>query len=161
VVRPGAGRDQLGLGRGFKVGTAEGERALEAAVLVEHHTRPDERRPGQVVGEPVDAASVFGEVQHARYPFWRRWRMRIGAKSGSRRAANTAMLWPIAQSASPATHCWRPSPTAAAIVPLTIAMPRGAPPSRIGEPRLAWIGTSNPSMCVPVPITRPALRRRS
>jgi len=39
--------------------------------------------------------------------------------------------------------------------------PAGAPPSRIGDPRLVWIGTSNPSICAPLPITRPTPRRRS
>ena len=96
-----AGRDELGLGRAFKVGPAEREAALEAAVLVEDDPRRDQRRPGQMVGEPVGAAAVFGEVQHARCPCWRRCRASTGAKSGSRLAANTASAWPTAQRTRP------------------------------------------------------------
>ena len=46
---------------------------------------------------------------------------------------------------------------AAAKVPLTIARPRGAPPNNMGEARLAWIGTSKPSIA----LMRPTPRRRN
>src|SRR3546814_12727730 len=45
IVSTRAGTDQLRLGRGFQIGTPEGERAQEAAVLVEH--RSEERRVGK------------------------------------------------------------------------------------------------------------------
>ena len=75
------------------------------------------------------------KVQHARCPFWRRWRTSTGAKSGSRLAANTASVWPTAQRTRPAIHCCRPSPSAAAIVPLTIAIAarRAAEQDRLGR----------------------------
>ena len=66
VVRPRTGRHQLGFRGGFEVGAAEAQRALKAAVLVEYDARRDERRPGQMVGQPVGAMAVFGEVQHAK-----------------------------------------------------------------------------------------------
>ena len=72
VVRPRAGRDQLGLGGGFKIGSAEPQCSLEAAVLVEHDAGRDERRPGQMVRQPVGAVAIFRNVQHEKYPFWRR-----------------------------------------------------------------------------------------
>lgn len=146
IVRPRTGRDQLGLGRAFEIGAAEGKYAQEAPVLVEHDSRRHQRCPWQVIGKPLGTVAIFLEVQHAKYPFWRMWRSSTGAKSGSRRAAMTATLWPTAHRSSPASHCWRPRPTAAASVPLTIASPRGAPPSSNGEPSELWIGTSKPSM---------------
>src|SRR3546814_20804085 len=103
-----------------------------------------------MVGEPVGAVAIFAQAQHAKYPFWRMWRSSTGAKSGSRRAAITAKLWPPAQRSRPASHCWGPRPTAAASVPLTIARPRGAPPSSSGLPSEPGNGTSKPSICWPL-----------
>jgi len=62
IVGPGAGRDELGLGGAFQIGSAKGGAALEAAVLVEHHAGRDQRRPGQMVGEPVGAVSIFAQA---------------------------------------------------------------------------------------------------
>src|SRR3546814_19219003 len=73
---------------------AKAQGALKATVLVQHHPRRDQRRPWQMIGEPVGAIAIFAQVQHARYPRWRRWRARTGAKSGSRLAAKTASVWP-------------------------------------------------------------------
>src|SRR3546814_6122502 len=98
-----------------------------------------------MIGEPVGAIAIFAQVQHARYPRWRRWRARTGAKSGSRLAAKTASVWPNAHIARPATHCCKPRPSAAATVPLTIAIARGAPPSRIGSASARCIGASTPA----------------
>src|SRR3546814_3189704 len=92
IVRPRTGADQLGLGRGFEIGTAEGEHPQAAAVLVEHHAGRDQRCPGQMIGEAFGAIAIFAQAQHAKYPFWRLWRRRTGAKMGSRRAATTATL---------------------------------------------------------------------
>ena len=64
VVEPRAGRDQLGLGGAFQIGPAEAECPLEAAVLVEHDPRRHQRRPWQMVGQPVRPVAVFGKVQH-------------------------------------------------------------------------------------------------
>src|SRR3546814_19202512 len=47
VVEPRAGRDQFGLGRTLQVGPTEAEAALEAAILIEHAPRRDQRRPWQ------------------------------------------------------------------------------------------------------------------
>ena len=44
--------------------------------------------------------------------------------------------------------------TAAAIVPLTIAMARGAPPSRTGSANARCIGASKPSIWPPAPVMR-------
>src|SRR3546814_20007 len=66
VVRPRAGRDQLGLGGGFEIGSAEAEHPQEAAVLVENDTGRDQRRPGEMIRQPVGPVAIFGKVQHAR-----------------------------------------------------------------------------------------------
>ena len=42
-------------------GPRKRERALEAAVLVEDDARRDQRRPGQMVGEPVGAVTIFAQ----------------------------------------------------------------------------------------------------
>jgi hypothetical protein len=83
-----------------------------------------------------------------------------GAKSGSRFAANTAMLWPTAQTSMPAIHCWSPGRARRRRVPLTIAMARGAPPSRIGSASAVQRRLEAVDMLA-VPITRSAPRRRS
>src|SRR6516164_7844096 len=55
-------------------------------------------------------------------------------KAGSRLAAQTAARWPVSQIAAPAIHRRRPSPTAAASVPLTMATAGGAAEQdRLGE----------------------------
>src|SRR3546814_2035085 len=51
VVRPRAGRDQLGLGGGFEIGSAEAEHPQEAAVLVENDTGRDQRRSEEHTSE--------------------------------------------------------------------------------------------------------------
>src|SRR3546814_6729258 len=97
VVEPRAGRDQFGLGRTLQVGPTEAEAALEAAILIEHDPRRDQRRPWQMVGQQCRLPAVFGEVQHPSHPFWRRWRPSTWPNCGSRLAANPASVWPIAQ----------------------------------------------------------------
>src|SRR3546814_1396338 len=97
-----------------------------------------------MIGEPVGAIAIFAQVQHARYPRWRRWRARTGAKSGSRLAAKTASVWPNAHIARQATHCCKPRQSDAETVPLTIVIARGAPPSRIGSASARCFGGSNP-----------------
>src|SRR3546814_10665281 len=47
---------------------AKAQGALKATVLVQHHPRRDQRRPWQMIGEPVGAIAIFAQVQHARYP---------------------------------------------------------------------------------------------
>src|SRR3546814_2359332 len=61
------GWDQLGLGRGFEIGTAEPRGSLEAAILVQDDAGRDQRRPGQMIGEPVGTASIFAKHQHSRW----------------------------------------------------------------------------------------------
>src|SRR3546814_19893459 len=78
------GGDQFGLGRRFQIGATERQRPLETAVLVEDHAIGDQRRPGQMVGEAIGTVAIFSQVQHGKWLRWRRWRMRTGAKSGSR-----------------------------------------------------------------------------
>ena len=53
VVEPDGDRDQLGRRRGIQIGPAEPRGALEGAVLVEDDALPDQRRPGQEVGEAL------------------------------------------------------------------------------------------------------------
>lgn len=69
IVRSRACRDQFGFGRGFQIGSAKSEGALETAILVEDHTGRDQSGPRQMIGQPIGTAAIFGEVQHARYPF--------------------------------------------------------------------------------------------
>ncbi len=64
IIDPRRGRHQLGLRRAFKVRAAEPEGPLEAPVLVEHHPRRDQRCPGEMVGKPVGAISIFADIQH-------------------------------------------------------------------------------------------------
>ncbi len=68
IVRPRAGGDQLRLGGAFEVGTAEAQDAHEAAVLVQHHARCHQSRPGEMVRQPVGAAPIFVQHQHASRP---------------------------------------------------------------------------------------------
>src|SRR3546814_8055189 len=56
-------RDKLGLGGGFEIGSAEREHPAEAAVLVQDNARRDERRPWQMVGEPVRSEEHTSELQ--------------------------------------------------------------------------------------------------
>ncbi|KAG0771764.1 hypothetical protein G6F21_014681 [Rhizopus arrhizus] len=79
---------------------------------------------------------------------------------GSTRAPQTASAWPTIQSTTPGIHSCRPSPTAAASVPLAIATVRGAPPIKIGSVSERCSGTSNPAAKVSDPLIR-QLRRRS
>src|SRR4051812_21041800 len=53
IVGASAESDQLGVRRTFKVGPAEGERPLEAAILIEDDAGRDQGCPGQMVGEAV------------------------------------------------------------------------------------------------------------
>src|SRR3546814_3508857 len=76
IVRARAGGDEFGFGRAFEIRAAKAQGALKATVLVQHHPRRDQRRPWQMIGEPVGAIAIFAQVQHARYPRWRRWRAR-------------------------------------------------------------------------------------
>ena len=64
VVEPGCDRNQLGRRRRVQVRPAEPRGALERAVLVEDDALPDQRRPGQEVGEALAVTAVFGEVHH-------------------------------------------------------------------------------------------------
>src|SRR3546814_6665090 len=64
IVCPRAGRDQLSLGRGLEVRPAKRQDALKTAVLVEDHARRDERRPRQVIGEPLGALAILAEEHH-------------------------------------------------------------------------------------------------
>src|SRR3546814_3795457 len=57
IVRPRTDRDQFGFGRGFKIGTAKPQRALETAVLVQHHAGREKRGPGKMIGKPVGCRS--------------------------------------------------------------------------------------------------------
>src|SRR3546814_9024082 len=74
IVRARAGGDEFGFGRAFEIRAAKAQGALKATVLVQHHPRRDQRRPWQMIGEPVGAIAIFAQVQHARSPRWRRWR---------------------------------------------------------------------------------------
>lgn len=105
VVGARAGRDEFTFGRALEIRPAEGEAALEATILVEHHTRRDERGPGKMIGKPIGAIAIFAQVQHRKNPFCRMWRRSTAAKAGSRRVATTATLWPTAQIRRPANHC--------------------------------------------------------
>ena len=58
--------DQLGLGGALEVGSAEREGPLEAAVLVEDDAIGDQRRPRQMVGQPVGGVAIFSQAQHGR-----------------------------------------------------------------------------------------------
>src|SRR5690606_30539438 len=126
IVGPRGDTDELGFRGAFEIGAAETKRPLEAAVLIQDDARGYQRRPGQMVGEPVSLVAVLGEIQHAHHPCWRRCRTITAAKSGSRLAANTVSVWPTTQSTSPAIHCCKPRPMAAATVPLRMATARGA-----------------------------------
>ena len=66
VVGPRAGGDQLRFRRGFEIGTAEPQRALEAAILVEDDAGCDQRRPGEMVRQSVGPVAVFDKVQHEK-----------------------------------------------------------------------------------------------
>ena len=105
IVDACGGRDELGLGGAFEVGSPEPKRSLKAAVLAQHHARCDQGCPRQMVGKTVGASPIFADPQHERYPAERRCRASTAPKSGSRLAANMASVWPTAQSASPAIHC--------------------------------------------------------
>src|SRR5690606_14905322 len=77
----------------------------------------------------------------------------------STRAPQTASAWPTIQSTKPGIHSCRPSPTAAAKVPLAIATVRGAPPSRIGSASERCSGTSKPGRSVAVLTGLPSVLR--
>src|SRR3546814_10694179 len=66
IVRARAGGDEFGFGRAFEIRAAKAQGALKATVLVQHHPRRDQRRPWQMIGEPVGAIAIFAQVQHAR-----------------------------------------------------------------------------------------------
>src|SRR3546814_7350003 len=135
IVRARAGGDEFGFGRAFEIRAAKAQGALKATVLVQHHPRRDQRRPWQMIGEPVGAIAIFAQVQHARYPRWRRWRARTGAKSGSRWAAKNASEWPNAHIARPETHGGKPRQSEDETGRLTIAIARGGRPRRSGAGR--------------------------
>src|SRR3546814_17966480 len=101
IVRPRAGGDEFVFGRAFEIRAAKAQGALKATVLVQHHPRRDQRRPWQLIREPVGAIATFAQVQHARYPRWRRWPARTGAKSGTPLAAHTPTAWPTAHTRRP------------------------------------------------------------
>ena len=72
IVEPGAGADQLGFRGALKVRSSKPEGPLDAAILVEHDAGCNERRPGQMIGEPIDMTPIFPNLQHERNPFCRR-----------------------------------------------------------------------------------------
>src|SRR3546814_685671 len=73
--------------------------------------------------------------------------------------SHTASEWPTIQSTAPGIQSCRPSPTAAASVPLAIATVRGAPPSKIGSVSERCKGTSNPAAKVSGALIRQPRRR--
>ncbi len=148
VVKPGTGRDQFRLGCAFEIRSPEADGALEAAVLVEDDARGDERCPRQVVGEgcrPGGGTRRGSALKPA--PLAQMAGQHLGEISDRAAAAKTASEWPSAHRTSPAIQSCRPSPSAAATVPLTIAMPRGAPARRMGSVKDRCSGTSKPSIC--------------
>src|SRR3546814_7430149 len=64
VVQARRHRQQLRLGGAVQVRPAEACRALECAVLVEHHPGRDKTRPRQVVGQLHLRAAVLGQAHH-------------------------------------------------------------------------------------------------
>ena len=64
IVESRGRANQLRRRRGIEVRTSEPCRPLETTVLVQDHTRRDERRPGQDIGEAGSLGAVFGEIQH-------------------------------------------------------------------------------------------------
>jgi hypothetical protein len=140
IVEPRRGGDQLGWRGGIEIGSAKTRGALKAAVLVENDARPDQRGPGQEVGEARRRSDI-----RASSSWLHPCRVAEVAAGhvdelGSRRAAQTESAWPIAQIARPAIQRRRPSPIAPASVPLTMASERGAPPSNIGSVSARWTG---------------------
>src|SRR5258708_1902615 len=79
IVEPRRGADELGRRCRVEIGTAKTRRALEAAVLIEHHARSDECRPGQEVSEQSRALAIFGEVHHIHAPAEMRRRAQVTA----------------------------------------------------------------------------------
>ncbi|MCY1540731.1 hypothetical protein D9M68_763870 [compost metagenome] len=71
VVQPRGGGHQLALRRAVQVRPTEARRALERAVLVQHHAGRHQAGPGQPVGEQGRALTVLGEVQHRGAPLTR------------------------------------------------------------------------------------------
>src|SRR3546814_6149031 len=72
VVSPRAGRDQLGLGGGYEVGSAEAEHPQDTAVIVEHESGSDQPCPGEMIHQPVGTVAIFGKVQPESTTLWRR-----------------------------------------------------------------------------------------
>ena len=50
--------------RAVEIGAAEPGRALQAAILVQHHAGGHQRRPGQVIRQPRSFPAIFREVHH-------------------------------------------------------------------------------------------------
>ena len=106
--------------------------------------RLDENRPGG-----AKTAQRVVEARGCRDQFSRR------------RAAQTAMMWPISQSSAPTIHRRRPRPIAAAIVPLMMTTERGAPAIRIGSVRDRRTGGWKPTAGSSFVRIRLALRRQN
>ncbi len=70
IVRSRTCRNQLGFGGGFEIGATKPQHPQEAAILVEDDPGCHQCRPREVIGQPIGALAIFGEVQHVRYPFW-------------------------------------------------------------------------------------------
>ncbi len=64
VVQARGRGDEFALRCTVEVRPAKARRALEAAVLVQHHARRDQPRPRQPIGKQCGTLVVFGEVQH-------------------------------------------------------------------------------------------------
>ena len=144
-------------------GPRNAKRPLEAAVLVEDDAGRDQRRPGQMVGEPVGAVAIFARGSACEHAL-------LAEVAGEHRREVG-----IALGGEHARACGRRAQSDEPGDPLLEAEPerggdravddgdRRAARRRAGSARSSdrWSGASKPSICWPAPITRSAPRRRS
>src|SRR5262249_56697287 len=102
--------DELSLRGAVEVGPPITQRALERTILVEDDAAAQQTCPRQIIGEGCSFLAILGEVQHRSAPLWRAWGDSTVRKAGSLRVTHTAMVWPVSQISSPASHKRKPSP---------------------------------------------------
>src|SRR5579859_3124335 len=166
VVETARNGNEFGRHGAVKVRSPKFRRPLERPILVQDDPLIDKSRPWQKIGKSGIGPAIFGEIHHGRphglrWPGMRRCRRTTSTKSGSRLVAQTAAMWPTNQRRRPASQRRKPIPSAAASVPLRIAIERGAPPIRIGSVSARWTGASKPAICPSIRSPLPRRMRRT